>query len=535
MSRARAVATFVIFLALAVAHTWPLASAPARLSRNDNADALLNEWILAWVAHEAPRNPLHLFDANIFYPDRNTLAYSEPLITTAALGAPLFWAGAPPVLVHNLLLIVGLALTGWATCLLLVRWTGDLAAGLFAGTVAAFNAHTFTRMPQIQAHHLEFLPLALVSLDALLEHPRPRYAAALAAALVLAGMNSFYIFMLTIVALGAGWIVRAPEWTGVRARAVWPQLGLAAAIASAALLPIYLPYTRLGQVRTLEEVALFSATWRQYLSTPARIHFGWSAPFEGPSLFPGVIAVVLTMVCVARGTAIEDRRARMAVAFGIAGVALSLGPFLPGYGLLYKLFVPLQGIRNASRFGYLAIFATAILGGYGLAGLRWRRTASKPIAAVALLIVAGANLDAWCAPLGFTEVEHVSPLHARLLGTDAIVAEMPFYSADRVFHNADYLLHSTRHWRPMVNGYSGLTPTSYEQHAVDLRRFPDPHAIETLRAIGVTHVFVHDRLMREWYDNETADAVRHAPGLRLVAFDGDVALYEIVRTAAGPS
>ena len=34
-------------LALAVLHTWPLATNPGGLSRHDNADTMLNEWIVA--------------------------------------------------------------------------------------------------------------------------------------------------------------------------------------------------------------------------------------------------------------------------------------------------------------------------------------------------------------------------------------------------------------------------------------------------------------------------------------------------------
>ena len=58
----------------ALCRSWP-SSTPgrsprrrARGRRNDNGDAQLNEWILAWVAHQLPRAPAHLFDANIFYP-----------------------------------------------------------------------------------------------------------------------------------------------------------------------------------------------------------------------------------------------------------------------------------------------------------------------------------------------------------------------------------------------------------------------------------------------------------------------------------
>ncbi len=68
MFRSRRAAAFAICLLLAVVHTWPLALHPGRYSRNDNADTELNEWILAWVEHQLPRDPLHLFEANIFYP-----------------------------------------------------------------------------------------------------------------------------------------------------------------------------------------------------------------------------------------------------------------------------------------------------------------------------------------------------------------------------------------------------------------------------------------------------------------------------------
>ena len=90
---------------------------PATLSRNDNGDTVLHEWIMAWVAHQVVANPLHLFDANIFYPERHTLAYSDHLFVQSMMGAPLLWAGASPVLVHNLVLMAGFALTGWTTCL----------------------------------------------------------------------------------------------------------------------------------------------------------------------------------------------------------------------------------------------------------------------------------------------------------------------------------------------------------------------------------------------------------------------------------
>src|SRR5436853_7716497 len=124
MFRSRRARAFAVCVLLAVVHTWPLARSPGRYSRNDNADTQLNEWILAWVAHQLPRDPIHLFEANIFYPAHDALAFSEPLIVPAVMGAPLAWIGASPVLVYNVILIVGFALTAFRTCLLIEAWAG---------------------------------------------------------------------------------------------------------------------------------------------------------------------------------------------------------------------------------------------------------------------------------------------------------------------------------------------------------------------------------------------------------------------------
>src|SRR4029079_18376771 len=111
------------------------------------ADYLLNAWAVCWVAHELPRDPLHVFDANIFYPERHALAYSEAMLVQGAMAVPLRAAGLTPVTTYNLLLIAGLALTGWAFCLLIHRWTGSWAAGYIAGSLAGFNPAVLVRLP----------------------------------------------------------------------------------------------------------------------------------------------------------------------------------------------------------------------------------------------------------------------------------------------------------------------------------------------------------------------------------------------------
>src|SRR5262249_39844182 len=149
---------------------------PAHLSRNDNADTVLNEWTLAWVAHQLPRDPRHLFDANIFYPNRLTLAYSEAMIVQSILAMPILALGGTPVLAYNLVLMAGFALTGGAFWLLIWRWTGSAAAAYIGGALAAFNAHVLVELPHLQFLHAEFFALILFAVDRVIVSRRGRDA-----------------------------------------------------------------------------------------------------------------------------------------------------------------------------------------------------------------------------------------------------------------------------------------------------------------------------------------------------------------------
>jgi hypothetical protein len=491
------IASLLFFVALTVIETWPLAAHPARLSRNDNGDTVLNEWAIAWVAHEAPRAPLHIFDANIFYPEHTTLAYSESMIVQSAMAAPFLWAGASPVLAYNLVLLAGFALSGWTMTIVMERWTGSWAAALVSGVLFAFNAHTFTRLPHLQALHVEFIPLALFALDALLRRPGARQALSLAAWFALESLTSVYLLVFTAVALAAGALVRPEDWTGARFRRAAGWTLAAAALAALVLSPFLFPYWRLahgqGMTRSLDDVIGFAASWQDYLATPGRFHYAlWSQQFfVATALFPGFVGIGLSLVAIGSGAAIRNPRARMCLAFGIAGVALSFGGKLPGYMLLFRFVPLLQAIRAVSRFGYLGIVAVAMLAGFGFVELRSRLRPAAG-AAITVVVLALVALEPYCAPIWFARFEGISPIYASLRDEPgAVVAELPFYSTTAAFRHAPYMLNSTRNWRPLLNGYSGFQPPSFERNVAALSDFPSTSSVDALRRDGVTDFFVH--------------------------------------------
>ncbi len=500
-------------LLLAVIHTWPLATSPGTLSRNDNADAELNEWILAWVAHQLPRSPAHLFDSNIFYPERDTLAFSEPLIAPALMGAPLQWLGASPVFTFNIVLLLGFALTAWAGYTVAFEWTGDRAAGMLAGSMFAFNTHTMTRLAHVQGIHAWGLPLALLSADRLLVRARWRDAAWLALWMTAMAYTSGYLIVFAAVMVGVILVARIADWWPRPGRTVM-LFGAATAMAAIAVIPVYLPYRRvakLGLVRSIESVSDFSATLTGYLAAAGTIHFNtWSGPlWKNPvdGFFPGFVVIVLAMFAIYRAmvaragdnaTATEishtltRRRVVMLVAIAVIGMVLSLGTRTPVYGWLYHVFPPMQGLRAAARFGNLFLLGMAVLSAFGMAALR-RRLHGRTALAVGIGLVALANLESLRAPLHYTRFDGIPAIYSLLAEEPSrvVLVEVPFYPPNGVFQNGRYVLNSTAHWRRLMNGYSGYTPGAYREYAASFWYFPQPHAIQEMRKAGVTHVMVH--------------------------------------------
>jgi hypothetical protein len=522
----------VVCAALVVLHTWPLALAPHRLTRHDNADTMLNEWIVAWVAHQIPRAPLALFDANIFHPERRTLAFSEHLVVPALMGAPLHWAGVSPPLVYNLLLMLGFGASAWAMWRMLESWTGSALAGLVAGSLYAFNAHTLTRLPHVQALHLEFLPFAWLALDRLLKHPGRRDAALLGVFAALQALTSNYLLVFTALALALSVLCRPSEWLRPwRPRTAGYVLAagaLGAVLVGPFLVPYLLAQREQGLTRSLEEVALYSSTWRDYAATAGLVHYAaWShRVFDGATaLFPGLSALLLALLAIVKGGALADPRARMVAVTGFAGLVLSFGPTVPGYAWLYDAFPLLQGVRGAARFGFLALIAVAVLAGYGVAWIDQRLRHARARIAVAAAIILLIHGEAWRGPIAYRAFDGIPAVY-RVIAREphAVVAEFPFFPVEGVFRNASYVLNSTAHWKPLVNGYSGFTPASYVDNARALHQFPDERSRARLAQLGVTHLVVH----LDAYGGRRAAlqaALAATPWLRLIASDGEVRVY----------
>jgi hypothetical protein len=529
----RGAAALLLSTALAVAHTWPLARDLDGQSRLDNADTALNTWIVAWVAHQLPRDPVRVFDAPIFHPERRTLAYSEHLLAQGMMAWPLLAAGLSATATFNLLVLAGLTLSAWAMWRLVAAWTNDEVAGAVAGCAFAFNAHLLTRFAHLQALHAEFVPVVLLAVDRLATTTRRRDAALLATGLVLVGLTSVYLLVFTAAAAAVGFAARFSEW-----RDRWrPAVGLAvtgAALGAICLAPVLWPYWQvnreLGLERTLADVAQFSATWQDYLSTGGRLHHAlWSHRFlpGNDALFPGVTVVALAAIaCVGRRAG--PGRVRMLAAIALAGVVLSFGPAVPAYGWLFESLAPLRAIRVASRWGVLWLTGLAALAGIGAAVLRAR--VSRPVGLVlAGVLPALVTLEAARTPMAFTPTPRTPDIYARLATLPrAVVLEFPIFAGHHFNLNAPYLIAQTGHFHPLVSGYSGFATPSFTERVTALNGFPDERSHALITTLGVTHVVLHVAPLAGEFGIAVVDAVDRVPWLRREFSDDQARVFRVI-------
>ncbi len=163
-----------LYAALTVLLVYPLSVAPHRTLPSDAPDTHLYMWTLAWNTHAFIHQPLSIFDANIFYPLGNSLAYSENLIGSTLFAAPVLWLTGNPVLAVNVVSLLSIVLCGLGAYVLGRRVGLSPAAAVLTGLVFAFSPPRFQRFNQIHLTTVQWIPFTLASLHAYLDSGRKR-------------------------------------------------------------------------------------------------------------------------------------------------------------------------------------------------------------------------------------------------------------------------------------------------------------------------------------------------------------------------
>jgi hypothetical protein len=520
------------FTALTAAMTWPQARYLRGVS--DLGDPLFAIWRFAWIAHQLPRNPLHLFDGNFFYPERLTYAYSDSVILPSLACAPLIWAGVDPVAAYNLVFLSAFVFSGVAMFALVWSVTGRAPAALAAGAAFAFFPFRFAHLSQIEMQMAMWMPVAAWALRRAIARGRLRDGLATGAAIgaqVLSCLH-FGVFLVTfLVPFG---LVLAGLWRRLRASVL--PLAAGAALAAALVVPLAVPYMQQraqhGE-RAAELVSDFSGRPRDYLVAPERnLLYGPLAEDRRSEreLFPGIALVALAVI----GAWPPLSVTRLACA---AGLALAFDGSLGFHGFTYRwlydhLFV-YRGMRVPGRFVMVVGFALSWLAGYGVARLAGRLKTSRAqwllaAACTAVILIESKPV------MDLTPVPRIPRVYDQLARLPAgVVAELPM-PVDEAHSPSEtrYVYFSISHWKPIVNGYSGYFPGTYGNLLAAMREFPSDWAVGALRRRDVAYLMLHEDLYGSELFDRVTDQMAARGDMIEIAHSGargyEVRLYRLI-------
>lgn len=537
----------LLFTVLALAATWPLAASLATSLPGDLGDPLFVTWVMAWVARHltaAIGGDLGaltaVWQAPIFAPEPNTLAYSEAFFGPAAQALPVYWLTNNPLLAYNLVFLSTFVLSGLGAHVLVVELTGSRVAGVVAGLLFTVNVYRAVSLSHLHSLSSHWMPWVLAAVLVFARTgSRPVLAGGTLAALALTTSSGYYMVYcgppMAIFAVLALW--HEPAW---RMRRGWMALGVAAAIAVSVQALLVLPYLDLraatGFARRrweIEQHAYDLGVYRALL----------------PRLAPMLLLAAAAVVGAAPGPRPRGWVTIVLVATAGLGLWMSLGPVpkldgaqvaLPAVYDWFLTWVPgADGLRVVSRAAVLFIFGLSILAGLGAAGLQRRFGAAG--AGVALAAAAAHLALQWMGPIPLDTAlagQGVGPPPAYLrpstttptiygalarVAADATVVELPFGDPG---YELRYMFFNLGHGRPLLNGYSGVFPLSYMARARVLRDPPaDPEAAWSALA-PATHVVVHTGA---WNDSrrETIGEWLHAHGAELITAHEGAMLWRL--------
>ena len=535
--------------------TYTLPTAPRGTFALWPPDVNLITWVISWDWHALTTAPTRLFDANVFYPAPLALASSEHMLGHVPIFGPIYALSGNPIFAHQMNLLLAFALSGAAMYLLVRHWRGTRGAAFFAGFVYAFYPMRCSGLGNSHLMANQYLPLGLLFLDRTLVEEKLRLALACGLCLLLEALCSYYLLYMTLTALGGYlfgvlWVRRGR--VPLRGALL---LGVTAFAVGAIIVALTLPYLKLRQAGVIPAqqsegwLTVASAHWQDYVY-PKR----WADALRGQGrIYVGLLPALCVLVAVwkdRRGFQFEPEWA-LAGSLGltVACYVMAMGPQLGVFGRWVPLpysfaehWVPgFSSMRAPVRFGLVFMCGFAALVGLGCSRLLlWLRNRGVPAWASLVVVVLLTAATAWEYDPGTANVS-VRTMHA---GANApavyqqlarepagAVLEIPAgqrYSLTANMSESIYMVYSTTHWHPLLNGYSGYRPPSYDLLMALARSLPDAHAVELLQRLAeLRYVVVHESLMAPYERKFWA----RPPGLRLVGtFSGEMGIDLLFET-----
>lgn len=497
-------------LLLAIVVHWPLPLHLADAFPRDLGDPIVQAWQVAWGGHALIHQPFEFFQANQYWPLKDTLAFSDALIGYSPTGV--IGRGVEAATVrYNLLFLFAYGLAFAGAYFLARELKLPPAAAAVAGAAYAYAPWRLEQDGHLHVISSGGIPLTLFLL--VRGYRRGSVKTIIAGWLVAAWQVSLGFTLglqLGYLLAFLGVLVGIALWRGGReglpARRVLVATAVGGLILLVTAVILAIPYQRVlsehpEAERSLERVASGSGPLWSYLSAPEN-NVLWGGVTESirethltsiaeQTLFPGLVIFALMLT----GLAAPVFSKRMRIGLGAGALVLillslgvrqgGLGQYLP-YRALFEFAPGWQGVRTPGRLNTLTSLVFALLAAAGAAALMARFSRRGVLATGGVLV----------ALICFEFVGDVLPdAPPEPAGAKAAIAAPQLHLPITIAANRRYVYWSTDGFPQIVNGRASIDPTSFTKLTKEVSGFPDERSVAALKALGVRSVVLHPYLL----------------------------------------
>jgi hypothetical protein len=516
LTRREVIAAAVGASLLAIVMTWPLLIHLGSVVPRDIGDPLAEAWQPAWGGHALLHQPLHFFDANRFWPLKDSLAFGDALIGYAPTG--IIGSGPHAAMVrYDLLFLFAYALAFFGAYVLARELGLSPAGAVVAGAAFAFAPYRLEQDGHLQVISSGGIPLSIAFAVRGIRLRRPWWL--------------FWAWLLAVWQVSIGWVLGLPFAYGiggaaliaiiawlVRGRPAVPRSMLIASAAGSVLFVaisywiahhyLYIADNYPAAKRSPHEVAAFSGPLKVFLTAPEE-NWVWGAATAGfrnslttlqeKTLFPGLAIVVLALV----GMFSSSLSRRVRIGLGIGTVVILVlqlgfreeGGLLWPYRVLYDALPGWDAIRTPGRLATFSTLTLALLAAAGAeAAIRALRRTPLPawsgaaVAGLLALVIVTEGRSLPFDPFGNQAMPKVPPAQA---STNEIPTPQLHLPALTAKENRAYQLASTDGFPDMVNGRASTNPAVVLDLVKHMANFPDAATVRELQDYGVRTVILH--------------------------------------------
>ena len=518
-------------------------------SYSDGGDAMFNAWTLARDQHCILRESCPSYsNANIFFPNKNSMLYSETQLSAGLLTLPLYFINNNPLFSYGVWTVASFFFMGWFMYLLIKKLSNNNEiVSIIAGLIFEFAPFRMPALEHLQNLSIFYLPLIFLLILKYIDKYNPKYLFGIFLSMALAFYASWYqmVFILTavfILYLGI-WVFKMikPKYL-----LVLLVVSFMAMLSTYPLAKSYVTFSKANHATfNINDQATYESSLLDYITPYNKTALGHivysifpkahnnsynpdSYSYNGVILYVVASTVVVYIYKNRKKTNENVERLKILIilsAIGLSGFIISLGPVLkigssfvynsvsPGinftipmpYYMVDILLPQLSFMRSLGRADVLLLFSLCCM--LGLAPLylekyKYYKNNRRIINKIVIILILVELMPLHLIPIRSTSFNHnltVPPVYGYIYNHKNI-DNILILSADADYRGAQIPtalpeddLWAGYHNRNIFNGYSGYLPPSYYPEYYNFLNFR-AEVVPQIKNKGINYILV-DKLL----------------------------------------